>query len=94
MLIKLVGPGAHGARIRARVHGREITRVAATNGGRAQSDPRVHLGLGWTDAADSVAVIWPGGEEEALGSLPGGAEVTVRRGAGVVDRRWLSSDMR
>lgn len=48
----------------------------------ASSDPRAHFGLGTHAAARDVAVVWPGGREEAFGDFPAGGAHVLREGAG------------
>ena len=74
------------------------TRVAVTAGGRTQvqvyrvspsyasgSLVPLHFGLGAAAGADSVEIVWPGGERQELGPLAGGKTYVVRRGAAPED---------
>ena len=73
------------------------TRVEVTAGGRTQAQVYrvspsyasgslvpLHFGLGTADAAQ-VAVVWPGGERQELGTLAAGKTWRVRRGAAPED---------
>ena len=74
------------------------TRVAVTAGGRTQvqvyrvspsyasgSLVPLHFGLGSAEGAESVEIVWPGGERQKLGPLAGGKTYVVRRGAAPAD---------
>jgi len=74
------------------------TRVAVTAGGRTQvqvyrvspsyasgSLVPLHFGLGSAEGAESVEIVWPGGERQELGPLAGGKAYVVRRGAAPAD---------
>jgi hypothetical protein len=92
--VRLAGVEAHGARVTATVAGRDVVRLDARHGGRSLSDDRVHIGLGLAAQADSVTVHWPDGTVELIGTVEAESEVTVRYGAGVIERRWVTGGMR
>ena len=52
----------------------------------SQSDFRLHFGLGASEAAEAVEVLWPGGGVEKIGSLPAGQIVTITEGKGVTGK--------
>jgi hypothetical protein len=70
---------AIGAMVRAKVRGREILRWVRSGGSYlSQSDLRPLIGLGDAHEADSVEIVWPGGQVQPLGRIPAG-EHSVRQ---------------
>ncbi len=61
-------------------------------GGFNASDRRLHLGMGLD--AKSLVVRWAGGPVDSLGTAAAGEELTVRRGHGVIERRFVGDAMR
>ncbi len=91
LLVDLVGrppnTGAYGARLAARVDGRELRREVTSGGSYAShSDPRIHLGLGDAGRVERLEVRWSDGSVEQLGEVAGGQRVVWRQGEGIVER--------
>ena len=83
--LRLIGQRSNRYGIGARVLvGESIVReIKAGSSYCSSSDPRLHVGIGAAGAAE-VAVRWPGGDTESLGSLQAGRLYLVREGRGVV----------
>lgn len=78
-------PRALGARLVARVAGRDRSRQVQAGGSYAShGDPRIALGLGEAGVAERLEVHWPDGTVEALEDVAGGRAVTWRQGRGIV----------
>ena len=86
--LRLIGQSSNRYGIGARILvGESIVReIKAGSSYGSSSDPRLHVGIGATGAAE-VAVRWPGGDTESLGSLQAGRLYIVRQGRGVVAQR-------
>jgi hypothetical protein len=79
--------GAIGARLVGRVGARSLLRLAGTQSGFLSSDePALHFGLGSARRIDALEITWPDGTTETLRDLAAGQTVTIRQGAGVVER--------
>ena len=77
------GRAAIGARIRVAAGGTgQISEVRSGGYHISQSDLRVHFGIGEAGSAD-VAITWPDGSEEHLGSVQANTLVTVTQGQGI-----------
>ena len=99
LLVELVGAppnsDAYGARLTARVGGRELRREVATGGSYAsQGDRRVTLGLGDAAGVDALSVRWPDGTVEEAPSADGGQLLVWRQGEGIVEARPLGGGAR
>jgi enediyne biosynthesis protein E4 len=67
-----------GARLLLRAAGRAQVREAGTGGSYlSASDPRVLLGLGKADYAESLTVRWPFGRSQTVRDVPAGASITL-----------------
>jgi len=94
VLLRLVGTasnrGAVGARVRAttgpRTQVREVTSGSSYLG---QNDPRVHVGLAAAGMIDRLDIRWPSGRTESMRDVPPNQILTIREGAGIVDRSPL-----
>jgi enediyne biosynthesis protein E4 len=53
---------------------------------QSAQDPRLHFGLGPRTTVDSVEIIWPSGGVTKLAKLQSDQIVTVKEGAGLIDR--------
>jgi len=72
---------AIGARVAARVGGRDVVReVRGSASYLSVPDLRVHVGLGDATGAEAVTVRWPGGDVQELGALEGGRWYRVAQG--------------
>lgn len=78
---------AVGARVHVTAAGRTQVRVVrAGSSYLSQNDLRLHFGLGNARSADRLEVMWPSGRRDTFTGLAVNQIVTVREGAGVVDR--------
>jgi hypothetical protein len=89
--LRLQGRGANSAAVGARVtvHAGDLrlTSTARVGGSHiSSSDPRLHFGLGGRAKVDRVEIRWPDGTLETVEGIKADALVTIRRGAGVVNR--------
>ncbi len=94
LLVELIGAppatDAYGARLTARVAGRELWREVTSGGGYAsQSDRRITIGLGAAGGVETLSVRWPDGTVEQAPATSGGQLLVWRQGAGVVATRPL-----
>ena len=94
LLLRLEGKApntdAFGARLVARVAGKELRRQVVGGGSYAShSDSRIALGLGDAGRAEQLEVVWPDGSKETAENLEGGQLVVWRQGEGVVHRQPL-----
>ena len=77
------GRAAIGSRIRVSADGKsQISEVRSGGYHISQSDLRVHFGIGEAASAN-LAINWPDGSEEDLGSVKANTLVTVSRGQGI-----------
>lgn len=82
------GRDVHGASVSATIGGvRQHRDVQPTASYLAANEPLVHFGLGDAGMARDVVVRWPGGEREAFGDFPAGAEHALTRGNGTRQRQ-------
>jgi enediyne biosynthesis protein E4 len=78
---------AIGARVTARYGGRVQTQhVSAQSSFYSVNDRRLHFGLGLATTAD-LAIRWPNGAAEQIGSVEANQLVVIREGLGIVERR-------
>ena len=78
---------ALGATVRVTSNGRTQARVALSQSSYySHDDLRLHFGLGTATRADTIEVRWPSGSVETVRDVPGGRVVTIREGAGIVER--------
>jgi hypothetical protein len=78
---------ALGATVRVTSNGRTQARVALSQSSYySHDDLRLHFGLGAATRADTIEVRWPSGSVETVRDVPGGRVVTIREGAGIVER--------
>jgi hypothetical protein len=61
---------------------RLIAPVLANSSYQSAGDPRVHFGLGATDAVDHVELLWPDGQRERFAVAGVDREIEVRQGSG------------
>jgi hypothetical protein len=85
--LRLVGRDGRdmlGARVAVMRAGQPVLwrRVRSDGSYGSASDPRVLAGLGASNAAPSVRVRWPDGQEEAWTSVPADTWTTLKQGAG------------
>src|SRR5207237_4457446 len=52
----------------------------------SHDDLRLHFGLGSATAADAIDVRWPSGRAETFHDVRGGRVVTIKEGAGIIER--------
>jgi hypothetical protein len=72
---------AYGAEVRLHAAGRTLLRLLNPAGGYLGSnDPRLHFGLGTTDAFDAIDVRWPDGTHEQFSGGAANRLVVLRRG--------------
>jgi hypothetical protein len=91
VLLRLVGTSsnrsAFGARVRATVGPRTLVReVTSGSSYLGQNDPRVHLGLGAAGLIDRLEIRWPSGKTESINNVASNQIITIREGAGIVER--------
>jgi hypothetical protein len=78
---------ALGATVRVTSNDRTQARVALSQSSYySHDDLRLHFGLGAATRADTIEVRWPSGSVETVRDVPGGRVVTIREGAGIVER--------
>ena len=76
---------AIGARVLVDAAGRRHSRyVRSSDSFLSHHDPRLHFGLGETEAVDRLTVDWPDGTSEAVGGSGVGVLVVIEQGKGVV----------
>jgi hypothetical protein len=92
--LRLVGTrvnrNALGAMVTVTAGGRtQVREVRASSSFMSQNDMRLHFGLAGATRVDRIEVRWPGREArvERLGPVPAGQFLTIREGAGIVERR-------
>ena len=74
-------PSAIGARVIARVGGRQIVRECyPQNALRSQAPLAIHLGLGESETVDELEIHWPSGQVETFRELAGDRRITVTQG--------------
>jgi hypothetical protein len=79
-----------GARIRARVGTRRLTRDVRTGSSYlSQSELPVTIGLGSAKQADEVVVEWPSGTRDAVGALATGRSYVITEGRGITSQQPL-----
>jgi len=78
-----------GARLVAKVGGRQIVReLYPNNGFRGQTPALIHFGLADSGRVDELAILWPSGERQVLTDLAANRHVVVtegRQGAAAVE---------
>jgi enediyne biosynthesis protein E4 len=89
--VKLVGTAsdraALGATVRVTANGRTQARAALSQSSYySHDDLRLHFGLGGASRADTIEVRWPSGRVETLHDVAGRRVVTIKEGAGIVER--------
>jgi len=78
---------ALGAIVRLTAGGRTQARAALSQSSYySHDDLRLHFGLGASTRADAIEVQWPSGARETVRDVAGGRVVTIREGAGLVER--------
>jgi enediyne biosynthesis protein E4 len=78
---------AIGARVTARYTGRvQAQEVTAQSSFYSANDRRLHFGLGAATSAD-LTIRWPNGTEEKVPNVEADQLVTIREGAGIVQRQ-------
>ena len=78
---------ALGATVRVTANGRTQARAALSQASYySHDDLRLHFGLGAASRADAIEVHWPSGNVETVRDVPGRRVVTIREGAGIVER--------
>lgn len=93
--VQLVGTTSNRSAIGARVTVRYGDKVQAQERSAQSSyysvnDHRLHFGLGAVTTAD-VAVRWPNGRMEKIGSVASNQLIVVKEGEGIVRKGWTSS---
>ncbi|MGH9658226.1 MAG: CRTAC1 family protein, partial [Bryobacteraceae bacterium] len=96
LLVELLGTrsnrSAIGARVTVEAGGlRQTGEVRSGSSFASQPDFRVHFGLGSAAAVEKVSIRWPSGAREELAGVESNQWITVKEGAGIVDRRPLSN---
>ncbi|PYR95483.1 MAG: RNA-binding protein [Acidobacteria bacterium] len=78
---------ALGAIVRVTAAGRVQARAALSQTSYySHDDLRLHFGLGSAAAADAIDVRWPSGRAETFHDVRGGRVVTIKEGAGIIER--------
>ena len=80
-----------GVGARVKVSAGEMVLYDQRKGGmsyQSAQDPRLHFGLGQHDKVDEVEIIWPSGVVTKLGSLKSNQIISVKEGAGLVERAF------
>ena len=65
---------------------KQSAEVRANSSFESASDPRLHFGLGAATRVDSIAVHWPSGNVDNIGSQAADQELFIEEGNGVVTR--------
>jgi hypothetical protein len=91
ILIKVIGTRSNrdgfGARIQITAGGlTQTAEVRANSSFESASDPRIHFGLGSADHVDNITIHWPSGKVDKIGPEPGGGQLVIKEGSGVVER--------
>jgi enediyne biosynthesis protein E4 len=91
ILIKTIGTRSNrdgfGARIQITAGGlTQTAEVRANSSFESASDPRIHFGLGSADHVANITIHWPSGKVDKTGPEPGGEELVIKEGIGVVER--------
>jgi len=89
--IKLVGKKTNrdgfGARVEVKAGNlKQSAEVRANSSFESASDPRLHFGLGAATRVHSIAVHWPSGRVDNIGSQAADQELLIEEGNGVVTR--------
>lgn len=87
LMVELVGDPARGttrdavgARVTVRTGaGEQVRERDGGNGFAAQSDPRLHFGLGAAERVERLEVRWPGGGVQVLEDVPADQHLTIRQ---------------
>jgi hypothetical protein len=96
--IKTIGTRSNRAGIGARVkvvsgsHS-QIDEVRSGGSYISQNDLRLHFGLGDKTSVDLLELRWPSGITDQIRNLPADSIVTVKEGAGVVERQPISAHL-
>ena len=53
---------------------------------QSAQDPRLHFGLGQCSSAESIEILWPSGSVTKLANIKADQIITVKEGAGIVER--------
>ena len=93
-LLRLIGTSSNrsaiGARVRATIGARTLVRELTSGSSYlGQNDPRVHLGLGAALLIDRLEIRWPSGKTESINNVASNQIITIREGAGIVERSPL-----
>lgn len=81
-------PSAIGARVIARVAGRQIVRECyPQNALRSQAPLPIHLGLGENQTVDELEIHWPSGQVETFRDLAADRRITVTQGQPLASTR-------
>ena len=91
--VKLTGVksnrSAIGARVTARYGGKaQVQEVLSQSSFYSCNDPRLHFGLGPAVSAD-LEIRWPNGGTEVIAKVAAGQLVTIREGAGIIQRQAM-----
>jgi hypothetical protein len=92
LVLRLIGTKSNrdalGARVRLEVASRaQVREVKSGASYLGQHDLRLHVGLGSAVRVDRLEICWPSGAVETLTGVAANQIVTIREGAGIVDRR-------
>jgi hypothetical protein len=96
VLFQLVGKKSNRAAIGTRVSvtaggTKSINEVKGGSSYLSQNDLRLHFGLGASEKMETVEIRWPNGNIEVLRDVPADAIYTIVEGAGITERKRLSS---
>ena len=87
--------GRDGIGARIKVVAGDLTQVKEAKGGmsyQSAQDPRIYFGFGSHMQAEEVEITWPSGTVDRLDNVPANRIVTVREGAGIVERSYPKLD--
>jgi hypothetical protein len=95
LLVRLIGVKSTregiGARLKLTVGGKVLRRDAkAGSSYLAQSDQRIHFGLGKAPGAERLEVLWPSGVVDLVEAIDANRIITVREGSGAGNPQTFS----
>ena len=89
LMLNLMGVKSNRSAIGARVTLKTGTQlqfqeVTSQSSYYSHNDHRLHFGLGSSQKADAIEILWPSGEREVLNNVPANRIVNIREGSGIV----------
>jgi hypothetical protein len=89
LILNLIGSKSNRSAIGARVALKagaqlQFQEVTSQSSYYSHNDHRLHFGLGQTNKADSIEILWPSGSREVLNNIPANRIVNIKEGSGIV----------